>query len=251
MTSAFSSPEQEDRVHTRLEFLKGSAKERIRVLLVDDHVLLRQALQLLLELHREIEVVGQVSNGREAVESVSSQAVDVVLMDMRMPGLNGIEATRQIRKRSPSTRVLIVTGITDDDQVLEALRAGAAGYMLKQSDIDELLIAIRAVHHGNPYFSSSLSTGRTPIEYLLAAQQPDKSQATDSLTEREREVLQLIAEGHANQSIADQLFLSVKTVEAHKANIMGKLHLRSQTDLIRYALRKGVITLEAEEDLGS
>jgi DNA-binding NarL/FixJ family response regulator len=239
---------QAEQVRGTLESLKGPAKERIRVLLVDDHVLLRQALQLLLELHEEIEVAGQADNGREAVDAVGQTRVDVVLMDMRMPGLNGVEATRQIRKRSPTTRILIVTGIAEDEQVLEALRAGASGYILKQSDIDELLVAIRAVYRGNPYLSASLTSGRSAVEYLLAAQQPEKRQDADLLTDREREIIQLVAEGHSNQAIADQLVLSVKTVEAHKANIMAKLHVRSLTDMIRYALRKGMISLELNDE---
>lgn len=239
-----TTSEHNERARRTFESLTSATKGRIRVLLADDHVLLRQALQLLLELHDEIEVVGQADNGREAVERIAREPVDVVLMDMRMPGLNGIEATRQIRKRSPKTRVLIVTGVSEDEQVLEALRAGASGYVIKQSDVHELLVAIQAVYHGNTYFSASLSGGRTPTEYILAAQQGDKARSDDDLTSREREILQLVAEGHSNQAIAEELFLSVKTVEAHKAHIMAKLHVQSQTDLIRYALRRGIISLD-------
>lgn len=253
MTNPSSSPNQrdpsqEERARRTLESFKSAGAERIRVLLADDHVLLRQALRLLLELHDEIEVVGEVKNGREAVESAERLQPDVILMDMRMPGLNGIEATRQIRKRCPNTRVLIVTGIVEDDQILEALQAGASGYVVKQSDINELLVAIQAVARGNPYFSTSLSDGRSPMEYILAAQTRNREQEDDGLTSREREILQLIAEGHSNQAIADELFLSVKTVEAHKAHIMTKLRVQSQTNLIRYALRKGIISLEASDD---
>jgi DNA-binding NarL/FixJ family response regulator len=181
------------------------------------------------------------------VEAAEQLRPDVVLMDMRMPSLNGIEATRQIRKRAPSTRVLILTGVTESEDVLEALRAGASGYVVKQSDVNELLVAIQAVHRGNPYFSGAIAEGRTPMELIMAAQSPSDDEA-DPLTAREREILQLVAEGNSNQAIAEQLFLSVKTVEAHKAHIMTKLRLQNRTDLIRYALRKGIISLDAAGD---
>jgi DNA-binding NarL/FixJ family response regulator len=237
-----------DRARQTLEAFKAAGAERIRVLLADDHVLLRQALRLLLELHDEIEVIGEVKNGREAVETALKLQPDVVLMDMRMPGLNGVEATRQIHKQRPATRVLIVTGMVEDDQIIQALQAGASGYVVKQSDINELLVAIQAVSRGNPYFSASLSDGRSPMEFIMAAQDRDQERGDDALTSREREILQLVAEGHSNQAIADELFLSVKTVEAHKAHIMSKLHVQSQTNLIRYALRKGIISLETDDE---
>lgn len=237
-----------DRARRTLQSFKSSGNDRIRVLLADDHVLLRQALRLLLELHEEIEVVGEVDNGREAVESAASLKPDIVLMDMRMPSLNGVEATRQIRRQNTQTRVLIVTGIVEEEHILEALRAGASGYVVKQSDINELLVAIQAVHRGNPYFSASLADGRSAMDLILAAQQPGDDQGEGSLTVREREILQLVAEGNTNQAIADDLYLSVKTVESHKAHIMAKLHMQNQTDLIRYALRKGIISLDSGDE---
>ncbi len=233
--------------HSQRPLRAGDAKP-VRVLLADDHALLRQSLRLLLEIHDdEIEVVGEVDNGRDAVDQAAELQPDVVLMDMRMPSLNGIEATRQIRKRAPATHVLVLTGVTESEDVLEALRAGAAGYVVKQSDVKELLVAIQAVHRGNPYFSSTIADGRSPTELLVAAQSSDDEDA-DPLTAREREILQLVAEGNSNQAIAGQLFLSVKTVEAHKAHIMTKLRLQNRTDLIRYALRKGIISLDAVGD---
>ncbi len=218
---------------------------RIRVLLADDHAVLREALRVLLSMHGEVEVVGDVCDGREAVEAAQRLLPDVVLMDLAMPGLNGVEATRQIIQRARGVRVLMLTGYTDDDRVLEALRAGAYGYVVKRSDVKELLLAIQAVHRGNLYISSSVSDGRTAIELLMQAQ----SQVQDSsekLTEREREILQLVAEGHPNQSIADRLVLSVKTVEAHKAHIMTKVGAQRTTDLIRYALKRGIISLDSD-----
>jgi DNA-binding NarL/FixJ family response regulator len=243
MSESNRVPEARERAQRTLDSLRSPGGPRIRVLLADDHVLLRQSLRLLLEMHDELEVIGEVDNGREAVEAACEGKADVVLMDMRMPTLNGIEATRQIRKRSPSTRVLMLTGVLENEQVVEALRAGASGYVVKQSDIKELLVAIQAVYRGNPYFSGLLSDGRSPMDLILAAQKTREDQE-DPLSAREREVLQLVAEGNSNQAIADQLVLSVKTIEAHKAHIMAKLHVQNQTDLIRYALRRGIISLE-------
>ena len=223
--------------------------QRIRILIVDDHAILRQALGQLLEGRPEVEVVGDASNGREAMALVEKLQPDVVLMDMVMPGLNGLEATRQIRKRYPTTRVLILTGYMEDEQILSALRAGASGYVVKRSDTEELLLGIQAVHRGNTYFSSAISDGDAINQYLWQAKKEDGKVGYDLLTSREREVLQLIAEGYSNQRIAQELFISVKTVEAHKAHIMTKLHARNRTDLIRYALRKGLVGLDAPPDV--
>ena len=223
--------------------------QRIRVLIVDDHAILRQALRYLLEAHSQIEVVGDASSGREAVSATEKLMPDVVLMDMVMPGLNGLEATRQIRKRTPKTRVLILTGYMEDEQIISALRAGASGYVVKRSDTDELLLGIQSVHRGNTYFSSAISEGDAVNQYLWQAKNEDSKIGYDLLTSREREVLQLIAEGFSNQRIAQELFISVKTVEAHKAHIMSKLHARNRTDLIRYALRKGLVGLDAPPDV--
>lgn len=220
------------------------SRARVRVLIVDDHAVLRQALRMLLESHDEIDVVGDVANGREAVQVAEELTPDVVLMDVVMPGLNGLDATRQIRKRCPNTRVLILSGYEEEEQIIEALRAGAGGYLVKESDISELLLAIQAVSRGNTYFSSSLSERDQGNDFLIRARSGDARSGFDRLTDREREVLQLIAEGHSNQSIADQLVISVKTVEAHKAHIMSKLGARNRTDLIRYAIRRGIIGLD-------
>ena len=222
---------------------------RIRVLIVDDHAILRQALRHLLETQSEIEVIGDASSGREAVTEAEKLMPDVVLMDMIMPGLNGLEATRQIRKRSPKSRVLILTGYMEDEQIISALRAGASGYVVKRSDTDELILGIQAVYRGNTYFSSAISAGDAVNQYLWQAKNGEGKAGYDLLTSREREVLQLIAEGLSNQKIGEELFISVKTVEAHKAHIMSKLHARNRTDLIRYALRKGLVGIDAPPDV--
>ncbi len=221
---------------------------RIKVMIADDHAILRQALRLLLEARDEVEVVGEATNGREAIDLAERSRPDVILMDMAMPGLNGIEATRQIRKRVTRSRVLMLTAYVEDDQILEALRAGASGYIVKRSDISELLLAIQAIYRGNSYFSSSISDDMTAQDYLWKAKNAGTKGSYDLLTGREREVLQLIAEGHSNQTIANELFISVKTVEAHKAHIMTKLNAKNRTDLIRYAIRKGIVNLDSFEE---
>jgi DNA-binding NarL/FixJ family response regulator len=236
----------EERARRALESMRGGRSGRIRVLLADDHQLLRQAMRVMLEMQEQIEVIAEASDGREAVDVTDRLKPDVVLMDLAMPGLNGVEATSQIVKQNPRTKVLIVTGYVDDQRVLAALRAGAHGYVVKRSDINELLLAIQAVNLGNPYFSQSLAHGRSPVEYLLQARGEGPA---DSLSPREREVLQLVAEGYTNQEIADRLVVSVKTVEAHKAHIMAKLKAQNRTDLIKYAIRQGIISLGDDDQL--
>ena len=226
----------------------GGQGKGIRILLVDDHAVIRQALRMLLEAQPDFEVVADVENGREAVHAAEQLRPDVVLMDAVMPALNGLEATRQIRRASPATRIVVLSGFVDEDQLLEALRAGASGYIIKKSDVSELVLAIQTVHRGNQYFSSALGENFDMAEVLYQAKQADNHIGLEALTAREREVLQLIAEGGTNQGIADDLFISVKTVEAHKAHIMAKLHARTRTDLIRYAIRKGIVRLESAEE---
>lgn len=221
--------------------------QRIRILVADDHALLRQALRMLLEAQDGLEVVGEATNGRDAVEVAERLMPDVILMDMVMPGLNGIEATRQILKRAPGCRVLILTAYLEDERLLQALRAGAAGYVVKNSDMEELLLAIQSVFRGNTYFSTSVSDEISVNEVMMQAKQVEGRAGYDLLTPREREVLQLIAEGLSNQAIADELVISVKTVEAHRAHIMTKLHAKNRTDLIRYAIKRGLVGLDSDD----
>lgn len=238
----------DDRARRALDTMRGTRGGRIRLLLADDHALLRQSMRIMLEMNDHLEVLADVSDGREAVEMTGRLHPDVVLMDLAMPNLNGVEATAQIVKLYPRVKVLILTGYQDDERVVAALRAGASGYVVKRSDVNELLLAIQAVHLGNPYFSQSLSHGRSPVEYLIQAQNHAPS---ESLSTREREVLQLVAEGYTNQEIADRLVLSVKTVEAHKSHIMAKLNAQNKTDLIKYAIRQGIISLGDDDQLES
>lgn len=216
----------------------------IRVLIVDDHTVLRDTLRLLLELNGEVEVVGEACDGRQAIDLADQLKPDVVLMDTAMPGLNGIEATAQIRKRLPRTKVLVLSGYGHEDQVRAALRAGASGYVLKSSGSDELLLAIRTVNQSNTYLSQSLAEGDRLRSYLLPAEGRGSKEC--NLSAREREVLQLIAEGHTNRAIAERLYISVKTVEAHKEHIVQKLGVRGSAELIRYAIRKGLIFVETD-----
>lgn len=220
-----------------------------RVLLADDHDIVRQALQMLLQSRGDIEIVGDVRNGREAVTAVERLRPDVVLMDLVMPGLNGIEATRQIRRIAPRTQVLMLSGYVDERQLLEAVRAGAAGFLIKTSDINELLLAIDSAKRGNRYFSSKLNESFDVDELLQQSRRgAAPSGPGDRLTVREREVLQLVAEGYTNQGIADALVVSVKTVEAHKSHLQQKLRARNRADLIRYAIASGLVTLETVDD---
>lgn len=220
----------------------------IRVLVVDDHTVLRDTLRLLLEMNGEVEVVGEAADGRAAIDLAEQLRPDVILMDTAMPGLNGIEATTVIRKRLPKVKVLILSGYGHEDQVRNALRAGASGYVLKSSSSEELLLAIRTVSQSNTYLSQSLAEGDRLRSYLLASEGRTTREA--SLSAREREVLQLIAEGYTNKAIAERLFISVKTVEAHKEHIVQKLGVRGSAELIRYAIRKGLIFIETDADMG-
>lgn len=220
----------------------------VRVLLADDHRLLRETLRLLLEQRHEVEVVGEADDGREAVDLAEQLKPDVVLMDMGMPGLNGIEATQLIRRRLPRTRVLMLSGYDQDDRVAAALRAGAAGYVVKNAPVDELLQAIQEVSQAGTYLSASIADRAEERETFGAAADPEKKEP--ALTAREREVLQLVAEGYSNKGIAERLFISPKTVEAHKEHIVRKLGVRGSAELIHYAIRKGLIFVETDNEIG-
>ena len=216
---------------------------KARILLVEDHIVVRQGLKALLSGESDIEVVGEADNGREALQRVSDLQPDLVLMDISMPGLNGIEATRQICQNHPGVEVVILSMHSNEEYVFQVLRAGASGYVLKQSDSSEVLTAIRAALAGGSFLSPPIS--RAVIDdYIHRAEARGRSDTLDLLTPREREVLQLLAEGLSNQEIADQLSISVKTVETHRGNMMKKLSVESKTELVKYALRKGWASLE-------
>ena len=207
----------------------------IRILLADDHSLVRQGFSMILGAESEMEVVGQAGNGREAVEMAEKLQPDLVIMDVTMPELNGIEATRRLAASLPRTRVLALSMHKDSAYVREILRAGARGYLLKDSGDADLLLAVRAVAKGEGYISPAVS------EAVLSDYRRHVTNPLDLLTSREREVLQMIAEGKTNKEIATVLTLSVYTVEAHRGRVMEKLNLHSAGELVRFALRSGLI----------
>ncbi|MFL6351823.1 MAG: response regulator [Bryobacteraceae bacterium] len=210
-------------------------KKKIRILLADDHRMVRQGFKLILQSQEDMEVVGETGNGREAVELASSLRPDVVVMDVSMPELNGIEATRRIRNTTPLVRVLALSVHRDGVYVREIVRAGAEGYLLKESADTQLLEAVRAVADGNSYVSSEVA-GALLKDYRKHATNP-----LDILSSREREVLQLIAEGKTNKDIATALNLSIYTVDGHRTRIMEKLSLHSVGELVRVAVRNGLV----------
>lgn len=216
---------------------------KIRVLLAEDHTIVRQGLRALLEQSDDIKVIAEAEDGREAVNKTEQLKPDIVLMDISMPILNGIEATRQIKKKFPDIKVLILTMHTTEEYISQILHAGASGYLVKKSAHHELLSAIKAIQKGSSYLSPLVSK-KVIDEYLHKTKEDIKQDRYEKLTTREREVLQLIAEGKANKEIAELLYLSVKTVETHKAHLMEKLNLHTTTDLIKYAIQKGIISTE-------
>jgi DNA-binding NarL/FixJ family response regulator len=209
--------------------------KKIRILLADDHSLVRQGFRMILCGQPDMEIAGEAANGREALEAAERTRPDVVVMDVAMPELNGIEATRRLSALSPNTRVLALSMHKDSAYVREILRAGARGYLLKDSFDSDLVAAVRAVARGEGYLSPAVS------EAVLSDYRKHVTDPVDLLTPREREVLQLIAEGKTNKEIAVALNLSVYTVDAHRGRIMEKLNLHNTGELVRFAMRKGLV----------
>lgn len=208
----------------------------IRILLADDHAVLRAGIRALLEMQPDMHVVGEASDGPQALTRARELLPDVVLMDIGMPGLHGLTATRQIRETCPKTRVLILTQHENKEYILPALRVGAAGYVLKRAEGNELLNAIRVIHAGGTFLDPSVAG---VVADDVRGDGP--ADPYDTLSEREREVLVLLAQGQTYQQIAKALFISVKTVDFHRANILRKLNLFSRADLTRYAVQRGLI----------
>ena len=215
---------------------------RTKVILADDHQIVRQGLRALLESEPDIDVVGEVSEGLSVADMVTKLNPDVLVLDLMMPGLNGLEVTRQVSQRSPNVRIIVLSMHANEAYVLEALRNGAAGYVLKESSTETLVTAIRTTMEGRRYLCAPLS--EMAMEAFLQKAQNVAVDPYDSLTGREREVLQLAAEGHTNTAIAERLSISPRTAEVHRARIMEKLQLTNQTGLIKYAIRKGLLSVE-------
>ncbi len=212
----------------------------VRILLADDHTVMRNGLRLLLERQTNLQVIGEAADGRQAVALSESANPDVVIMDIAMPNLNGIEATRQIVNRSPRVAIAILSMHSDESYVIRALKAGARAYLLKDSAEADLLAAVRALTEGKSFFSPAIS--KILVEdYMRQLESRGAEDTYELLTNREREILQLLAEGRTNKEVANMLNLSLYTVETHRTHILQKLNLHSVPELILYAVRKGII----------
>ncbi len=215
---------------------------KIRVLLAEDHVIVREGTRELVQHEPDMEVVGEAGDGEEAIQLATKLRPDVVIMDIAMPKLNGIEATKQIKELYPSTAVLVLTAYDDDQYVFALLEAGAAGYLLKNVRGRELIDAIRAVYAGESVLHPAIT--RKVIESFLPAGKPAERRIAEPLSEREMEVIKLAGRGMSNKDIAEELSLSVRTVQAHLGNIFNKLGVGSRTEAVLYALKKGWVTLK-------
>ncbi|HET9723562.1 MAG TPA: response regulator transcription factor [Actinomycetota bacterium] len=215
---------------------------RVKVLVVDDHEIVREGIRMVLAADPELEVVGVASSGEEAIEKVRDLEPNVVLMDIGMPGLSGFEATRRIRESSPGTQVVALTVHDSEGYVFQMLQAGATGYVVKRAPSEDVILAVKRAHQGEAVLHPTVA--KLLIKDYLARVAKGEETSFDTLSDREREILKLIAEGQTNREIADTLFLSIKTVQAHRANLMRKLGMHDRTELVKYAIRKGIIGLD-------
>ncbi len=214
----------------------------IRIVLGEDHQIVRQGLCALLEEEEDIQVIGEAGDGLEVLNLVEQLEPDILVVDLMMPGLHGLEITRQVRKRSRRTLVVVLSMHADESYVIAALKNGASGYVLKDSSASDLVMALHEVSDGRRFLSSPLSD--RAIEVYMKTSDDGEEDIYECLTNREREILQLAVEGHSNRTIGERLSISPRTVETHRANLMRKLGLKTQTDLIRFALRRGFLPLE-------
>ena len=214
--------------------------KKYRVFIVDDHTLLRAGLRALLSQDPELEIVGESEDGHSAIRDIAVLTPDLVLMDVSMRGMSGIEAVVDIKRRNPEIRVLVLTIHKADEYILASLRAGADGYILKDATHDELRVAIRSIRNGKTYLSPDISD-KVVHGYLSTGKADSVGSSWDTLTHREREVLKLIAEGHPNKYISEYFCLSIKTVEKHRSNLMKKLNLHNASMLTSYAIEKGLV----------
>lgn len=223
---------------------KNSQDDKIRVCVVDDHAILRQGIEALISKESDIEMVGQASNGHEAIGLVQEKKPDILILDIAMPKLNGIEVSKRIKKKFPKTKIIILSMYDNQEYIYELFSCGVCSYLMKETVASDLISAIRTVNKGDIYLSSSVSK-KVINSFLSIGQQNNTKKATagDNLTSREREILQLIAEGYSSREIAGFLDSSMKTVDTHRNNLMKKLNIHRKSELIKYAIRKGIIQI--------
>jgi two-component system response regulator NreC len=213
---------------------------KIHILLADDHTILRAGLKMMLNAQPDMEVIGEAQDGRQAISEGIRLQPDIILMDITMPDMNGIEATRQVKKMLPEVKVLVLTMHENDEYVFQALRAGASGYMLKEAADTELITALHVIQSGKFYLSPSAQSVMVG-DYLQRVRTGEEKDTYSSLTEREREILKLVAEGYTNNQIAERLVISPKTVDTHRTHGMDKLNLHSRAEIVKYAMRRGLL----------
>jgi DNA-binding NarL/FixJ family response regulator len=221
---------------------KNGENQKIRIALADDHVILRQGLESLIGQENDIEVIGQASDGHETIELVESKEPDVLILDIAMPKLNGIEVCKRLRRKYPNIKIIILSMYDNQEYIYELFSYGVSGYLLKESVVSDLISAIRAVHNGDIYLSPSIS--KKIIDGFLTFKHENVSK--NNLTSREREILQLIAEGYSSREIGELLNTSMKTVDAHRNNIMKKLKIHRKSELIKYAIQQGIIQINTK-----
>ncbi len=213
---------------------------KTKVLIADDHAIVREGVRMILAKEPDIEVVGEAEDGRQALDLVEQRRPNVVVMDISMPGMGGIEATKKVKEQHPGVNVLALTMHEDETYVFQLLRAGASGYVLKRAAAQDLVQAVRAAAKGEAFLYPSVAR-KVVEDYLKRVEAGEERERYDGLTEREREILTLIAQGLSNQQIAEKLYISIKTVQTHRAHVLEKLGLHDRTELVRYAIRKGLI----------
>lgn len=217
---------------------------KIRVLIADDHTIVREGIGMILALHHDIEVVGEAADGQEVIDKVRELSPDVVLMDIVMPGLGGLEATIEALKIDANIKILVLTQYEDAEYIYRFLKAGAVGYVLKKAVGTDLVSAIRSVYQGKSVLDPAIAD-KVIRSYLDKPEISKDETVYDKLSDREKQVLKLIAEGHTNQQIADALYLSIKTVMTHRTNVMEKLNIHNRTDLVKYAIRQGLVRTDS------
>lgn len=217
--------------------------EKMKVLIADDHAIVREGLQAILSVQPDIEVVAEATDGEEAVNKARELQPDIVLMDITMPGMNGLEATRRIKQQNPEMRILALTMHEEEDYFYRILEAGASGYFVNGGSFNELLSALRAVWRGDVFIYPTMAK-KLLSNYLESVKSGQEVEKYRKLTEREREILRLVADGRTSQEIAEQLFISPTTVQTHRSHMMAKLGLHNRTELIKYAIRHGFVTLD-------